>query len=214
MKTITIKSIVLLASSFFFISTANAVLINGKDWRPIIETSNISYNQMASIYDVNTGILLDNNNTIIGQVNFSGYMWASIDDVRNMLSTYIAPVILDNINTTHQQVNSVWANTILTTFGANFNDLTLSGTRAITRTTVSTNPDHNVAVADIFNIFDIQFDDIIRTNQIQLAHVADPTYGQWLYTTVVPIPTAAYLMGTSLIGLLGFSRRKKLQLTA
>lgn len=42
-------------------------------------------------------------------------------------------------------------------------------------------------------------------------HLADPVSGSWLVsTTPVPLPAAAYLFGSGLLGIIGFSRRKKM----
>lgn len=43
-------------------------------------------------------------------------------------------------------------------------------------------------------------------------YIADPSYGSWLVsTTPIPIPAAAYLFGSGLLGIIGFGRRKALR---
>lgn len=42
----------------------------------------------------------------------------------------------------------------------------------------------------------------------------DFVYADWTLASAVPLPAAAYLMGTALLGLMGFSRKNKAQLTA
>jgi hypothetical protein len=64
---------------------AHAVLIDGRDWRQPIESKNLSYNHLAAVCDVNTGVC--NGEAInIGQpnVDLTGWIWASIDDVARL----------------------------------------------------------------------------------------------------------------------------------
>ena len=66
------------------LSTAQAVEIGDKDWRQLTDTVGITYDELASIYDVSTGRLLDESRHMIGDVDFSGWTWAAAQDVYAM----------------------------------------------------------------------------------------------------------------------------------
>ncbi len=63
------------------------VYVNGKYWRQLTKTVNISQDELADIYDTNTGQLKDPNQSVIRGVDFSGYTWASRYEVDALLST-------------------------------------------------------------------------------------------------------------------------------
>ncbi len=86
----------------------DAVMIDGKDWRQLTDTTMISWNELDDIYDNTTGNL-EPGPTSIGAVEFAGWTWASSEEVGSMFST-LTGLTIDGA--TYEQVietGSSWA---------------------------------------------------------------------------------------------------------
>lgn len=83
----------LLFTLWFFSSIAQAVEIGDKDWRQLTDTMGVTYNELTSIYDVSTGHLLDESRYMIRNVNFSGWTWATAQDVYAMYSLVVGKTL-------------------------------------------------------------------------------------------------------------------------
>ena len=67
--------------------SANAVVVNGLDWRQLTETRNFSWNQVATVCNTTTGACAGT----LGTVSFTGWTWASNDDIRSLFDALIGP---------------------------------------------------------------------------------------------------------------------------
>ncbi len=94
------------------------VVVGDYEWRQLTDTQGLSPRQLASIYDTSTGQLGAGNTTFAG-VDFTGWTWASVDDVRGLFTS-----ILDNdfsfdaTNRSYEEANSTWAPAIIDGDGA------------------------------------------------------------------------------------------------
>jgi hypothetical protein len=86
-------SLLLLFILCTFYATAQAVEIGDKDWRQLTDTIGITYNDLASIYDVPTGRLLDESRHMLGNIDFSGWTWATAQDVYEMYSFIVGKTL-------------------------------------------------------------------------------------------------------------------------
>ncbi len=89
-----------------FCCSAHAVEIGDRDWRQLTDTVGITYNQLTSIYDVSTGRLLDEANHKIGDVDFTGWTWATAQDVYAMYSIIVGRT-LESYDYYYEE-NPVW----------------------------------------------------------------------------------------------------------
>lgn len=73
----TIKLVVLVALIAPGTSQAASVVVGDKVWRQLTEVTGFSHDQLATVCDVDTGVCSGS----LGGVAFSGWTWASVDDV-------------------------------------------------------------------------------------------------------------------------------------
>lgn len=95
---------------------AQGVTIDGKDWVKIADYVNVSYDDLALIYDTSTGFLYDSANATIGALDFTGFVWASGDEVALLFSYYYgssSPLTDGNILGS----NTAWTPRIIADFG-------------------------------------------------------------------------------------------------
>jgi len=193
-----------------YYTSSQAVIVAGKDWRQVTDTVRISWNQMDSIYDTNTGLLDTEVSTIssgTGEVvDFAGYSWANATEVTLMLST-LSPDMTPNAQGTAFGLATTWAPELTQLFSP-------------TRITDASNAVIGITrdISAISNlVVTANIEDCIPNNCLDIADynvvhntVALDDVGQWVYTTttVVPVPAAAYLMATGLLGLIGFARKR------
>lgn len=212
------KRLTLLLLSLFMYQSASGVVIDNRDWRQLTETTNITWNQMASVCDVVTGIC---NGTVAG-VDVTGWIWAD-DNVMASLFEVVsgAPAgTFDVPQFNYSERNAYWAEDFIDTDGAGADtglfaatwQYTLNPERdfsvlGLTRNQVNGNADRSY----------IRFaEDSVRGdassavvgNQVGL-DIARSHTGHWLYKEVA-VPTPATL-GIFLIALGGLGLRSQLR---
>jgi hypothetical protein len=203
------KLAALLALGLLASQTASAVVIDGKDWRQLTDTTNISW--LIADSSCGTGTCSGS----IGDVSVDGWTWATNDDVRGLFDALIKPgttqfpAVGEYFAVADADIanalGTVFAPTVLFQIG-NRIDRELRG---LTRssdgfsTTLAWMLDNSLATGLDFAAFDTSY----PTN------LGDSGTGLWLYREVSEVPVAEpatfALFGFGLAGL-GFMRRRAL----
>jgi hypothetical protein len=205
------KLFILLIMSCFFFSSAHAFVNNGKDWRQLTETTNISYTEANSIFDNSTGLLLDPSKTTVNGVDFTGNRWASAQEVADLFSSLPSlkmPGAIANVT----QVDSIWAPASLLQpdrflpTQSNYDQQQIIG---VTRTLKASG--FYAIGARIVDSKQLGSFDIASTALVIHLSDKDKYRGIWVYTPVVfteQIPLGVWIFGTGLILLFEICRRK------
>lgn len=190
----------------FTATSAQAVLVDGKDWRQLTETTNITWSELDAIYDTNTG-LLDTAVTTAGpnSVNFDGWVWASNDEVTEMFN------VITGFNfttgTTYNEAGSTWGPKFLQTFDSNHTTNTHMWAAGYTR---ELHQDNNGCIAGVIDVFDISGIDIIVYSSGS-AGINDrhDDMSVWVYKKAapVPVPSTIVLFSFGILGLVELRRR-------
>lgn len=205
----TVLALVLLLIS----GTSNAVIIGGKDWRQVTDTTGYSWNDFDAIFDTSTGAcdvvgcLLDNG---ASTVNLTGYTWANNFEVNDLLTSYSGVAgfsSLTSANSVDQGPGALddFFNDFSATSTGTFNDQIAGRTRD---QSIGNDRSHDlVSVLRWHGIADNFSDRTILT--VGFRADRDLSIGGWVYKNV-PEPSIIALFGLGLLGL-GFSRRRKVQ---
>ena len=186
---------------------AGTVIKDGRTWMQVTDTTNISYAQMDAIFDTSTG-QLDGINTTIGTIDFTGWTWASMDDLYSLANSYVGGGTLTAFDTSFFELDSLWAPTIFNDFDYTFNSTVMTRLNGFSRTVTG---DLSTMLA-VIERHDGNNDVISEArNPITLVN---PTIGHFLYQTPVPVPATVWLMGSGLLGLLGIGRKNRIQAAA
>jgi len=71
-------------------SYAQAVLIEGRDWLQLSETTGFTWDEIDAIFDSSTGACDAASCTLSSTVDLAGYRWASNEEVDAMMSSFFA----------------------------------------------------------------------------------------------------------------------------
>ena len=106
-------AILLVSISCTSVVNANPILIGDKEWRQVTDTIGFNWNEVATVCDPATGIC----SGILGDVDFTDWIWADIGDVGDLLSQLTPhPGGFANI----EERNSSWAPQLLSLFDATY----------------------------------------------------------------------------------------------
>jgi hypothetical protein len=187
-------------------SQGTVITIGSKDWRQLTETTALSHDDMATIYNSNTGTLLDPTNHMIGAISFQGWTWASNVDVSAMYSTFSGLSI--NPYSSQGELNSVWAPQYFSMFAPTIH--TGSPVSGADHAYGITRDQYTTYVSDTSSQNGY---DVANTNWLVSTSTSDPSYGIHLYRatpiTAVPEPTTIALLGIGILGLAGAEVRRR-----
>ncbi len=210
MKNIQIFSILAIIA-LLHVTEIYAVTIDGKNWRQLTETTNISFDELTEIYDINTGELLDPTNYTIGGVSFAGWTWADPGEVSAMFNTFTGLNIAEE--EWYFEFDSTWAPEFFTKFDPLHENSTETSLMGITRSKKVINNNILMGLASI--------DDFIQGHSLGDAalniHIwkngTNPDYtGAFLYNldaASIPEPATFALLGIGLVGLAGVEVRRR-----
>jgi hypothetical protein len=227
LKSLVVSGLLLLGSM-----PANAVIIDGKDWRQLTETNgSFKYNDVALVCDTTTGACSGSLvSTTLGSVDFTGWTWADLYDVGTLFEFLIPS---NNVNFVNRatynasDVNAAWASNIIDTDGAGadtgYFDPTKSSIiagvfeyytlRGLTRSTSINSAGPYGTFSQVGEVQDFV---VSPWGGVDRA-ITDPLYGVWaaaaggfwMYkTATVPEPATLSLLCLAIFGL-AFARRQK-----
>ena len=185
----------LLTSSAF----AASVNVAGKEWRQVSETLGYSWTQIAGVCPAGGGVCTG---SLVG-ADFTGWTWATIEEVGNLLFPVYNPSFPGGISA-HTQAGSPWAPAFLTDFYATD---TTHGYDYVFGWTATPADGTGSYAANVTNWSNGGLFDEMKTNIVRLNQMSDPTLGAWLYHPI-PLPPALPLMGLAMAGL-GFTRKRR-----
>jgi hypothetical protein len=200
----------LLLTSFLLISPAQAVIIDGKDWRQVTDTVNLSHNDLNSIYDISTGNL-DTAVTSIGGVDFAGWVWATEAEVAAMLSTFGSINLVANGG--FAQFNSSSIASIFDVFDYTFSGTTIpqdGAFQALRGMTRDLGTDAKAQYTWVLDYLAPSLDGIINQSNYTISTgTASTGYGHFMYRTptIVSEPSAILLFGLGIMSMLGFRKQ-------
>jgi hypothetical protein len=231
LKSLVVSGLLLLGSM-----PANAVIIDGKDWRQLTETNGrFKYNDVATVCNTTTGACSGSLvSSTLGSVDFTGWTWADLNDVGTLFESLIPSNNVNFVNGAEynaSDMNTAWASAIIDTdgtgadtgyfdptrsvfnAGGNYPDTeyyTLSG---LTRSTITPRPGATFSrVGEVTDHVSSDYGAVDRATTRPYFGVWAASYGDkgiWMYkTATVPEPATLSLLCLAIFGL-AFARRQK-----
>ncbi len=186
--------------------TAYAIMADGKDWRQLTDTVNLSYNDLAQIYDTSTGQLKDSTVTTVGGVDFSGWIWASLEEVASLYSSFSGLTI--GVYESVREAGSAWAPEYFNLFEPTSSS-SYHGYEQAVGTSRTLWPNGLTTPTVMQNRLDDSIEDVVHTNGSWGLDTKMDSAGFHMYKAAsVPIPGAVSLLGAGLL-MLALVRRRK-----
>jgi hypothetical protein len=122
LKNLVVSGLLLLGSM-----SANAVIIDGKDWRQLTETNGrFKSNEVATVCNTTTGACSGSLvSTVLGSVDFTGWTWASLHDVGTLFESLIPSNNVNFVNGAEYSAlapGSPWVRAFLDIDGSGLHD--------------------------------------------------------------------------------------------
>jgi hypothetical protein len=228
LKSLVVSGLLLLGSM-----PANAVIIDGKDWRQLTETNGrFKYNDVATVCNTTTGACSGSlSSTTLGSVDFTGWTWADLNDVGTLFESLIP---FNNVNFVNgaeyiaSDQDTAWASASIDTDGTGADTGYFDPTRSVstpwgeyyelsglTRSTGTdvwgTEYSRGGQITDFVSGIFYGFGDIATTTEPSygLSGATGGVDGFWMYkTATVPEPATLSLLCLAIFGL-AFARRQK-----
>lgn len=168
--------LVFIVYSSYVTSVWSGPTINGLEWRQVTETSTISWNEVSTVCNQSTGVC----NGSIETVDFTGWTWASVDEVTDLFNAILPGTANDltkggdTINETNSQLPA----SFFTVFEPTYID---SNVQAIFGWSRDKNTNSMPLDPSVSNQFDPNGVDVITTQNSGSASIKSPGVGSWLY---------------------------------
>lgn len=190
---------------------AAGVVINGREWRQLTETTNFTWNEVATVCPAEGGACSGS----LGGVNFTGWIWATALEVGDHLFRSYIPTFPSSLTEEFTEIGSSWGPAFFSDFeptlaatGSDFAFQNVLGLSATTRQfpDIAYAPEILNREEDTLQNFDpLLFPDIANLGMGRNKDQPSANFGVWLYSPV-PIPPAVVLLGPCVAGLI-FRRR-------
>lgn len=184
-----------------FSATANAAIIDGKDWFQPASLLGMSPNEVSTACDGITGAC----NGQLNGIDVSGAKWASVEEVQDMIGTFWPGIPKGREFLDVRELDSVWAPAIMEVFSPTYSDAFIQQLYGITRSDTLDPLEplfkFSVVISDLSNDADGYGRGTRWPNSW-----SDPNVGYWLYKeattqTTVPLPASLFLFGIALAAL-------------
>lgn len=205
------NSWVLLSLTILLLSaSAQAVVIDGRDWRQPADTLGFSWDDLATLFDPQTGQLIDPSNTTLTRasdgavIDFAGWTWASVYEVADMFEAAGLPGCPNPCSIA--SASAAWAPAFLDTDGAGIADdglfyatgspmASYSLVHGLTRTTMFM---PSMVFAPLVKDTEVQgMSDMVSTGLSWNTNFTSSETGVWLFRDVtfpVPVPAPVGLL--------------------
>jgi hypothetical protein len=186
---------------------AAPVNVDGTLWYQPAELTNYSYSDFASVCSTATGVCAGS--LPAAGPDLTGWTWASIDEVNALFNYFIGSAQLGPGPDEYSQQGSAWAPAMLAAFNPTGSAAQYEVVVGITRSVYSLDPVFAASSGFVLNVLPVTGLDRARTDSfINFQNHSGPLFGGWLYASPIPVPAAAWLFGSALIGLAAVARRK------